>query len=478
MRGVHPALAVLLALTALLGVGWTSATAPFSGPDEIAHFAYVQHLAETGDGPQREGGVLAQSSEIGVTLGDLGLYPIIGHAEARPDWNAVDDIERSLRRAPSSIRKDGSGPNPAGNYPPLYYAYGALAYRLSPDTSVLARVTAVRLAGVLLMLLTVLLAWKIACELFVRVWPRVVMTGLVALQPKLGFIAGVVNPDIALVIETTALLLVGLRTAKYGLTWKRALLLGLIAGAGVLTHGRGLALVPPAALAGLLGLVRFRPALRAALGSIAAGSAALVACGVAATLWTRGHANGGAYGGQANIGSAFDFREMLSYTWQFYFPRLEAMTVRGGPDYGYRQVWIDTFFGSFGSLEVNFRPRTYDAVQVAAAVGILAVYSFVLVRWRRVRSKWVEVVLLLGTLGSMLALLHVVSYNALRGGGLDPIITGRYLLPCIAIYGAAAAWVCSSLPRRLGVVVGTLLLVSSAMLAIGGLGQSMARFYG
>ena len=44
----------------------------------------------------------------------------------------------------------------------------------------------------------------------------------------------------------------------------------------------------------------------------------------------------------------------LSTTWQFYFPRLPFMDARIGPDYGYRQVFIESFFGRFASLEVAY----------------------------------------------------------------------------------------------------------------------------
>lgn len=477
---MHPALGVLLVLTALQGIAWSVATAPLNGPDELAHFAYVQHLAETGDGPQRGdvAGGKPQSSELETVLGELGLYAIVGHLEARPSWGNVDALEDRLADAPASARKDGSAGNPAGNYPPLYYAYGAIAYRLSPDTSVLARMTAVRLAGVVLLVVTVLLAWLIAAELFTQVWPRVVVAGLVAFQPKLGFMAGVVNPDIALVTETTALLLVALRTVRFGITWRRVLGLGLLAGAGVMTHGRGLALVPPAALAVLVAYLRFRPPPLAALRAAVPGTAALGALGLFALLYTRSHAaGGGAYGGQTTIGAGFNLRELISYTWQFYFPRLQEMVPRSGPPYGYRQVFIETYFGSFGSLEVLYRPLTYDALQVGAAVGIAAVWSFVLLRWNAVRARWAEVLVVGGTLVAMLALLHVVSYNALRGGGQDPIITGRYLLPCVAVYAGAVGFVCASLPRRAGVVLGGVLLALSALLSVGGIGETLARFY-
>ena len=37
---------LLLAVSAILGICWATFTAPFQGPDEIAHTAYLQNLAE------------------------------------------------------------------------------------------------------------------------------------------------------------------------------------------------------------------------------------------------------------------------------------------------------------------------------------------------------------------------------------------------------------------------------------------------
>ena len=75
-----------------------------------------------------------------------------------------------------------------------------------------------------------------------------------------------------------------------------------------------------------------------------------------------------------------------------------------------------------------------------------------------------------------MTLLHLVSYSSLRIS-TDVVITGRYLLPAVALYGCAAAWVCSSLPRRLGLPLGGILLGLAALLAVGGVGLSLGRFY-
>ena len=70
-----------------------------------------------------------------------------------------------LAKQPASARKNGTGPNAAANYPPLYYAYEAVAYELSPARSLLGRMFFMRLATTLLLVVTVWLTWLIAAEL-------------------------------------------------------------------------------------------------------------------------------------------------------------------------------------------------------------------------------------------------------------------------------------------------------------------------
>ncbi len=469
---------VVLAVVALAqGVAWSVATAPLNGPDEVAHAAYAQYVAETGNGPFKNVGIGSTSTEMGVALGKLNLGPIIGHAGARPTWTRVDRVSAELERLPASARKNGSGPNSAAGNPPLYYAYAAVAYKLSPDRSLLGRLFAMRFATVLLLPLTVVLSWLIAAELFASALPRVVTAGLVALQPKLGHMAGLINPDMLLFALSTAMLLVALRLVRHGPTWPRVVGVALLAGAGAATHGRGLALVPPALLAIAIAWWRFRPVAREALLKGLAAGAILLVCALLVLRYTRNHAGGLAFGGQAQGGGVpFDIRQFASYVWQFYLPKMTFMDPMLGPPYGYRQAWIDSFFGTFAGLEVNYALATYDKLQIAAGAGLLALYTTVVVRWRTVLAAWPAVAVCVATVLSMLAVLHVAAYRALQVAP-DPVFTGRYLLPCVALYGAAVAWVVTSLPRRIAPVAAGVVLAAAALLSVGGIGLTFLRFY-
>ena len=292
----------------------------------------------------------------------------------------------------------------------------------------------------------------------------------------MGSTAGIVNPDMLVVVFSTWVLLLGLRTARAGPAPARVIWLMAAVGGGLLTHPRLLFLPVVAAAALLIGILRTRPERRSLLRGLLAGGAVLVACGLVSVLWTRGHSTGAAYGTSAPA-SALNPRQFFSYLWQFYFPKLAFMDPKVGPAYGYRQVFIESFFGEFASLEVNYRLIIYDALQVAAAIGLVAAYTAVVARWNVVVSRWPEVLVAVAFCVSGMALLHYVSYDSLRGGS-DPVLTGRYLLAGIALYGAVIAWVAVSLPRRAGAVLAGVTVGASVLLAIGGVGISAARFYG
>jgi 4-amino-4-deoxy-L-arabinose transferase-like glycosyltransferase len=478
IRTLPAPLVVLLVLAAVHGTAWAVVTAPWNGPDEVSHFAYAEHVAQTGHAPLGNGGNGSQSTAQNIALFDLNLLPIRLQPSARPTYSALARTKRQLGRLPDAAFKNGSGPNPAANYPPLYYVYEAVAYRLTPSHSELTRLFVMRLATVLLFVGTVALTWLIAAELLAMTWARALATGLVALQPKLAFGAGIVNPDLMLVFFATGALLAAFRIVRRGPRPWAVVGLAACASAGVLTHPRGYFLVPFAVIALAIGAWRFRPTWsRRTIAGGAAAIGGMVLAIALALLWVHGHAAPGGGGGSANPPLALNPRQFLSYLWQFYLPKLSFMEPKIGPSfYGYRQVYITSFFGDFASFSVNYRAGYYDVLQLLSGVGLAALYTTAIARWRTVVLNWPVVVLSVTFFVGLMALLHLVSYSSLRISN-DVVITGRYLLPAIALYGCAAGWVCSSLPRRLGLPLAGILLGLAALFAVGGVGLSIARFY-
>jgi len=195
-----------------------------------------------------------------------------------------------------------------------------------------------------------------------------------------------------------------------------------------------------------------------------------------AVLWTGAH-SGTAFGGEIQSGASqsFSVRQFASYVFQFYFGPFSFLTPLG-PPYGYRQVFIDTYFGGFASLEVNLRLAIYDYLQIAAAVGLLALMVTVVIRRGDVRRRWPECGVAIVTFVALMSLLHVSAYRDLQVGG-DPLLTGRYLLPCVSLYGFTIAWVLGSFRRRIATILASCALGISLVLALQALLVNAARFY-
>ena len=225
-------LAALLGAAAVLSLAWTCTTAPLTGFDEADHVAYTARLASSGEPPAVTSGDRGYSTVEEHAYRSLGFLAAVGNVEARPPWHKVqeDAFRRFEYAAGSQGQRNGEGPNPLAKNPPLFYAYeAAVAHR--PGRAFFTDLWAMRLANVLVLLAAVCFAWLLAAELFVRMLPRVVAAGVVALQPVLGQLAGIVNSDALLTATYLALTWLGVRACRRGLTIGRLAAIGAAAGA-------------------------------------------------------------------------------------------------------------------------------------------------------------------------------------------------------------------------------------------------------
>ena len=484
MRVPRP-LVPLLVVALVLAVAWATIVPPFQGPDEDAHFAYVQHLAETGEAPSPSvtSGAGAHSTELQRALERLGLLAAMGNAGARPAWDAADLAEWAAfeRDLSPAQRSDGAGANPIAKNPPLYYAIAVVAYEASPSRSLFGRLATTRLVGVLLFVLVVALTWLAAAELTGRTWARLLAAGVVALQPQLAFMAGIANTDILLVAIWTAFVALAIRTLRRGPTTARVGGLVALAALSPLTHGRGLALLPALAVVLALAWWRHRPPLAHALAWAGGGVAVLAVALLAVRHFTTGGgvAGGALYGGQTSYieQGGFALGDFLAHVWRFYLPALPGMGERLGPAFGFRQMWVETFWGKFGWLDVSFPSRVYTLLRYGLVLVLVGTAAALAARRRELRCEWTVAVALAATAASLVALLHLVSYLALLDTG-DTLIVGRYALPLVGIVALAIAFVATSLPRRLGPLLAAGLLAFGVLLQLGGLGLTVVRFYG
>jgi hypothetical protein len=481
LRRIPLPLALLLGVAATLSLSWALATAPLQGPDEADHIGYIEHLAETGHIPSPNEGQGTYGADEGAALAS-GFRQIYQNPLSRPPWSTsaergFRDFERGL---PDASREIGDGPNSVGKNPPLYYALGAAVWRIVPGDAFFRHIFFLRALSGLLLLAMVVFTWLLAGEVFGRrTLPRTVATAVVALLPMDGFMSGLVNTDILLAAIWAAFLSLALRTVRLGLTWQRAAVLSAVVVASVLTHGRGLAIVPALVVALLVAWLRHRPPLRRTL-TAASGSAVVLAAGFVVYRWAAAGSGGSLYGGEVNLGpqNTFSIRQLVTSTWQFYLPRLDSMAKRLGPDFGYRQFYVQQYFaGVFSSYEVYFPFWVYDVVQISVILLVVLAYTLVVLRPRAVLPYWPQVAVLATAALSMIVLLHVASYRALVNGSNNPLLVGRYLLVLTPVLGVAIAALVAALPRRAAAALAVVVCVGLLALSFGGLALTVERFY-
>jgi 4-amino-4-deoxy-L-arabinose transferase-like glycosyltransferase len=480
-----PSAAYSCAVVAFLSAAaWSAITPPFQVPDETAHVAYAQDLAENGTIPNHPGrGVF--SDEQSRLIDALLFGSVIGRPSNSGAWyelqdQAIDAVERE------PLARDNAGGTQANsNQPPLYYALTVPAYVASPWDGLLERMALMRLVSALLAALTTLFVFLFLRELFVDRWTWTVGSLAVAFQPLFGFISGGVTPDALLATASAGLFFALARAFRGGLTIRRGAWIGAALAVGVLAKLNFVALIPGAFLGLAILVWRSRERLRA-LPAAGVATAALAAAALAYVLlnllvWDRSVWGGGETTVSTNVGarggSAPDLGlpERLGYTWQLYLPRLPFMSDQFGYFPPYR-IWFKGAVGVFGWLDTSFPDGVY-AIALAIAVPIAALAVVAVVQRRAVvLARWPEVL----TFAVMaLGLLVAIGFSGLRyrHDTGDVFEQARYLLPLLPLYGAAIALAALGAGRRFARRTGVALVVIALGHAVFAQLLVISRFY-
>jgi 4-amino-4-deoxy-L-arabinose transferase-like glycosyltransferase len=480
-RRVPPSLLALLGATFVLCIAWSLVTPAFQAPDENSHFGYTQELAEDFDLPgdparpaiSREQ-ILAASNSNADQAAAVRATKMEWSRSAYDHWRSVE------ARLPRSARTDGGGPNPASSNPPLYYLLEAGAYRVAEGGDIFVRLEMARLLSLLWALVTVTAVWLLAGEVFARDrLLQLAAAGAAALAPMLQFISASVSPDSMLYAVWSLALWVGVRILKRGLTTRSAFTLFAIVGAGCAVKTTTYALLPGALLVLAIGLWRRRPLTLRDIGRPAGAAACAMAATVGvwfalARLMDRAAT---AQLSDATGTAGTSVRELLSYVWQFYLPRLPfqaPFTTGAAPTIPIYDIWLKGAWASFGWLEVQFAGPVYIGLAIVTVlVAVLAGLS--LWRYRHTSDIAVGAFFAVVTL-TLLAALHWTEYHVVKAGAGN-FNQGRYLLPLIGLAGLAVAQMLrplSSHGRAMGVavVLGGLFTLDLCSLAL-----TMERFY-
>jgi 4-amino-4-deoxy-L-arabinose transferase-like glycosyltransferase len=476
----HP-LASLLVVVALVGAAWALFVPPFQVPDENSHFGYAQRLAESFELPG-DAGRQAFSTEQQLAQDRSNSEQTAAVLETKPEWSedAYDRWRTAERRLPDAARSDGGGPNPASTNPPLYYLYESVPYLAASGGDIFDRLYVMRLWSVLLLLVTTTAAWLLAGELFgANRLLQLVAAAFAGLHPMVSFLTAAVTPDALVFALWSVALWLGVRILKRGLSPLDGVALMGIVGLAVVTKASSYALVPGALFALGAGAVRLQVPRRRALTLAAIALAALVLpvgvwFGTARAL-DRPAVNEIAAGERTPSLTSFNPRELASYVWQFYLPRLPFQQRFGGlQEYPVYDIWLKTGWAAFGWLEVTFPDPVYLvlALFTLAALGGAGLY---VVR-RRAQVDLAVVAFVALVVAALLAGLHWTEFRTLVGGA-GAFNQGRYLLPLVSLFGAATAAAVAVLPQRRRALAGGLVLGVLFALQLFSFAIVTGRFY-
>lgn len=482
-----PRAAWICAVVAFLNAaGWSLVTPPFQAPDEPSHFAYVQTLAETGSLPTSPSENFSPAEQI--ALRDLKQGEVRYSPQNRTISSAVQ--QRQLQHDLAlPLSRVGPGAGVAASEPPLYYALETLPYLDGSRGTILDRLAFMRLCSALTAGLTALFVFLFLREALPAARWAWTVGGLgVAFAPLLGLMSGAVNPDALLCAISATLFYCLARGFRRGLTPRLAFLTGLVIAAGLLTKLNFLGLLPGAAL-GLLLLAARAGAVsrRAAYRSLALASAAALApvgIYVLVNVLTGRSADGivssnvvSPTAGVVSSAARGSIAQEMSYIWQFFLPRLPGMHdyFPGLPTT--RKFWIDGLVGLYGWVDTVFPAWVYNIALIPLGLlgGLLA--RALLAGRHALRRRAGE----LATYAAMacgLAILigqrDYLEYPTNIGNYAQP----RYLLPLIALYGAALALAARGAGRRWGPVVGTSIVVLLIAHDIFSQLLEISRYYG
>ena len=219
---VRAAVAVVAAVAFLNAAAWALITPAWHGPDEPDHFAYAQSVAERGETPDKQqSDAPAFSSRSVVALDAARTYSVVGLSDTRPPWLQADDAHYRAQLAKNPGHEDDGGGYlfATSSHLPGYYLLTVPAYAAADSRDTFAELTAMRLVSALLAALAAACAFLTLRELAPRRLYLAVAAGLlVAFQPMVAFMFGVVNNDAGVNAAAALLILLLVRGLRRGLS--------------------------------------------------------------------------------------------------------------------------------------------------------------------------------------------------------------------------------------------------------------------
>lgn len=443
-------IAVLVSISFALCVAWIVVLPPWQGPDEPAHYAYVERLAN-GQLPPIDGGELHFSQALSASVArSLLSYRTRG---SRPSTRLGQRI--LIGPEPDGLSTAGHAAAGATSYPPLYYTLMLPFYALG-DRAV-ERLYWIRLGSALIA--TVFTALTSLLIFDVTASHRLALGAglLAALPPMLSQAGAIVSPDILLAAGCAGSMLALRRAVK---TASRRRIAAVLVALAVVSLSKPVG-VPLAAV--LVVSFAGRACVRAGTRS-----RPMVAATTVLVVLAAAYAERFVIPSTITAHPVASVRELLSYLWQFYLPRLgfmqplfqDSVLSQPVPVWG---TFVRTGIGYFGWISAPMPDWSYVAVVAGTAAALLVALGDP--RRRRSAAAGQAALFILLTL----AVLHLAEFSVLITGS-GSILQGRYLLPAIP---AGLVIFCALLARAsrqvqsigMGIAIATWLLAAAVGLS-------------
>lgn len=452
-----PAVWAVTVLHTLVLALYSALTPTYQAPDEPLHLDLVRVLAH-GDGwPVHGTRLLDRQIDASFAVVDFD-------AAVRGEGLDADAPPRSTRPAFAELGPSRpvtvGGFNQLTQHPPGYYVVAAAVLRglerLGAAAWPFDRVVgALRLLSVVLLAPLPLLAHAAARRLGAAAPVAVAAALFPVAIPQLSHVGASINNDVLLVALCAVETLLLVRVACGDLSLRTALLVGVVAGAALLTKGLALVVVPWIAVAYAVAAVRATARGEALLRGAVALAVAVVTGG---WWWLRN----------------------LVVTGRV-LPAVDAPSPVPGPGFdpnplGWAVVWLrnfqQTFWGHFGWLTAEVPIALVWGAAVLTAAGVAA--AVVGSRGSAWRRPDLLVVLLPGVaLSAGLALQSWLDHVAT---GVYRAIQGRYAFAGVTGLGVAVALGYGTVERgRRWLPVGV--LAAAGVLQLVGLGTILAHFW-
>ncbi len=462
IRGI-PTTAWVCALVAILNCAcWSFLIPPLQGPDEQAHFAYVQQLVENGKMPNGSSEENFSPEEL-AAMNDLGFGEVILDPGSPSILNRAghEKLVHDLSQPGLSRKGDGSV-GVAASEPPLYYALQTVPYELGSGSTLITRLELMRLLSALLCGLTVLFVFLFIREALPAVpWAWTVGALSTALSPLLGFVGGSLDPDALLFAVCAALFYCFARAFRRGFDRGMGVALGGVTAIGFLTKVNFLALTAGIAVGLILLTIReARRSRREAFRTLALAAGIAISPGVLYVLVNlAGHKSLlGIVSGSIETTEHHNIPNELAYIWQFYLPRLPSMPHDFPGIFPPWHVWFKGAIARYNWLETSFPGWVYKValIPTAAIAGLCARELYL--RRRPLRARVAEFAVYLTMLVGLMVLLAAASFDSfptLALGDSEP----RYFLPMLALGGTLLALSARGAGKRYGPVAGAAIVM-------------------